>query len=75
MGLVGGSSELIQRTGFQLANSLLGDTQLLAHFLERQRLKAVVQTESANNDLLFAMIQRVQDLLDLIRSGRLVDFR
>lgn len=33
----------------------------------------MVQSESANDDLLFALVQRVKDLLDLVGPSRLVD--
>ena len=74
MGIVCRRSQFIERTGFELSNTFFGNTQFLANLFERQWLKAMVQSKSANNNLLFPLIERVKDLLDLIGSCSLIYF-
>ncbi len=64
--LAGHSPQLVQGAGFELPNSFFGHAQFRADFLERERLLAVIQSESADDDLLFAVVQTRKDLADLV---------
>jgi len=50
-------AQLAQSPGFDLADPLLGDSQLRPHLLERQGLSAPIQAESADDDFLFAFVE------------------
>ena len=54
-----------QRDVLQLANSLAGDAELLADFLERLRL-AAVKPEALENDLLLAIIEDIEQAADFV---------
>mgnify|MGYP003352373906 CR=1 FL=1 len=46
-------------TGEELANAFFGNTHDFTDFLQRQRFVTVIQTETVNDDLLFALIQAI----------------
>ena len=54
-----------ERNILQLPNALPRDTKFLAYFLERLGLSAV-QAEALEDDLLFAIVQNVQQPADLV---------
>ena len=74
MGSVCRSSKFVEGAGFELSNTFLGDSQFLANFFKRQWLEAMVQSKSADNNLLFALIESVKDFLDLIGTCSLIYF-
>ena len=49
----------------QLPNALAGDTKFFTHFLEGLRFSAI-QSETLEDDLLFAVIQDVQQAADFV---------
>ncbi len=54
-----------ERNILQLPNALPGDTKFLTYLFERLGLSAV-QTETLEDDLLFAIVQNVQQPADLV---------
>ena len=60
-------TQLAQRLGLDLTNALAGDTESLAHLLQRQ-LASVDEAEAELQHATFARGQGVEDVLDLERS-------
>ena len=57
--------QLAQRPGFDLPNPLLGHAHSAPTSFKRLRLLAVIQAESADDDLLLALVKPLQNLADL----------
>ena len=64
-GVARGVPQLRHGTGFDLANALAGEVEVLADLFERARL-ATVETEAQLEDLAFALVERGEQAGDLV---------
>ena len=71
---LGRFAELAQGAGLDLPDPLLGDAQLGADLLERQRLLAAPQAEPPDDDPLLALVETFQNPFDLGLALRSVRF-
>ncbi len=63
-----GMAQFAQRFGFDLADALAGDGEVLAHFFERV-LAAILQAKPHFDDLFFARAESLQALRRSVRAG------
>src|SRR5215217_7062866 len=68
-GVGAGVAQFAHRTGLDLADALTGEVEVLADFLERAGL-AAVEPEPQREDLPLPLVERCQQLLDLVGEQR-----